>query len=81
MHVQKQVNILLQKFFSLIFGQGPLPDPELFPVNLLFFSPAHVDWVIGTSHKKLFLGIIFFGCTFYGGHMYIFEISMKRRIF
>jgi hypothetical protein len=28
-----------------------------------------------------FLGKTFFGCTFYKGHMYIFEISMKRRIF
>jgi hypothetical protein len=28
-----------------------------------------------------FLGKTFFGCTFYKGHMYIFEISMKKRIF
>jgi hypothetical protein len=27
------------------------------------------------------LAITFFGCTFYKGHMYIFEISTKRRIF
>jgi hypothetical protein len=34
------------------------------------------------SPKKIgFLGQTFFGCTFYKGHMYIFEISMKRRIF
>jgi hypothetical protein len=28
-----------------------------------------------------FLAKTFFGCTFYKGHMYIFEISPKRRIF
>jgi hypothetical protein len=28
-----------------------------------------------------FLGKKFLGCTFYKGHMYIFEISMKRWIF
>jgi hypothetical protein len=32
--------------------------------------------------KKVgFLGKTFFGCTYYEGHMYIFEISMNRRIF
>jgi hypothetical protein len=32
--------------------------------------------------KKVgFLGKTFFGCTYYEGHMYIFEISMKRWIF
>ncbi len=38
---------------------------------------------LGTSDfKKIgFLGKTFFGCTFYKGHMYIFEISMKKRIF
>ena len=34
------------------------------------------------SPKKIcFLGKTFYGCTFYQGHMYIFEISTKRRIF
>jgi hypothetical protein len=33
------------------------------------------------AQKIGFLGKFFFGCTFYKGHMYIFEISMKRRIF
>ncbi len=31
--------------------------------------------------KNCFLGKTFFGCTFYKGNMYIFEISMKWRIF
>ncbi len=31
--------------------------------------------------KNHFLGKTFFRCTFYKGLMYIFEISMKRRIF
>ncbi len=33
------------------------------------------------SHKKSFFGQNFFGCVFYKGHMYIFEIKMKRLIF
>jgi hypothetical protein len=31
--------------------------------------------------EKLFFGQHFFGCTFYEGQMYIFEVSMKRRFF
>jgi hypothetical protein len=35
-----------------------------------------------TSPKKIgFLGKTFSGCTFYKGHMYIFEISMKSGLF
>jgi hypothetical protein len=34
------------------------------------------------SPKKIgFLGKTFFGCNFYLGQMYVFEISMERRIF
>jgi hypothetical protein len=33
------------------------------------------------SQKNRFFGQNFFGRTFYKGRMYIFEVSMKRRIF
>ncbi len=34
-----------------------------------------------SPRKIVFLGKIFFGCTFHWGQMYVFEISIKRRIF
>ncbi len=33
------------------------------------------------SQKIRFWGKILFGCTFYEGQMYIFEISMRRQIY
>jgi hypothetical protein len=33
-----------------------------------------------STGKTVFLAKKFFGCTFYKNHIYIFEISIKRRI-
>ncbi len=49
-----------------------------------FFLPKNyfTNWKFAKDLKKIgFLGKTFFRCTFYKGHMYIFEISMRRRIF
>jgi hypothetical protein len=84
-----------ENFFSLNRSNGASKNPsfrtDFKNVNLTLVK-VHPKKVLAKklfyqlkiclSPKKIcFLGKTFYGCTFYQGHMYIFEISMKRRIF
>jgi hypothetical protein len=49
---------------------------------MIYVKSAHKKGLPKKPIRKIvFLAKTFFGCTYYYGHMYIFEISTKRRIF
>jgi hypothetical protein len=78
-----------EKFFSLNRSNGASKNPsfrtDFKNVQMTFVKSApkkiFSQKTILPIEKIGFLGKTFFGCTFYKGHMYIFEISMKKRIF
>ncbi len=89
--VHKKYSLTLlwdENFFSLIKSNGVSKIPS-FHTD---FKNVHMTLVQVHPKKVLakelfyqlkigFLAKTFFGCTFYQGHMYIFEISTKRQIY
>ncbi len=75
------------RLFSIPDPYFSIPDPgsntplwKVHPKKVLAKKLFYQLKICLSPKKSVFLCKTLFGCTFYKGHMYIFEISMKRRI-